>query len=44
MANGTSDELWKGLLAIFVAGAVFSWAVYGLVLGLIYVVHHIAWK
>ena len=42
MANDSG--LWKLVVYPFVAGIVFTGMVYELVRGLIYVVHHIAWK
>jgi hypothetical protein len=42
MAN--DSDLWKGFGLIFLAGAVFSWAIYGVGWGLIYLVHHICWR
>ena len=46
MANGTSEDLWKGLLGIFVAGAVCSWLAFGAIWGLVLLVHHLhfVWK
>jgi hypothetical protein len=41
MANGTSEDLWKGFLALFAAGAVAGWLLIGMIWGLVWLIHHV---